>query len=193
MSFNGLICHPYILLDKVPKSFAHLKTELFLFWKILFIFRERGKEGEREGEKHRCVVASCMPPVGDLAHNPGRCPDWESNGRPFGSQAHVQSTEPHQPGELFSYCGYLRVLYNLDKSCVLEIRFANIFSQFVACLFMLLMSSAEQKVFILKSSLLISSLLIMFLVSWILSLCRLLIQWIALTNSQHWTSLAFTG
>ena len=27
-----------------------------------------------------------MPPTGDLAHNPGMCPDWESNHRPFGSQ-----------------------------------------------------------------------------------------------------------
>ena len=32
------------------------------FKKILFIFRERGREGEREGEKHQCVVASCTPP-----------------------------------------------------------------------------------------------------------------------------------
>ena len=43
----------------------------------LFIFRERGREGEREGEKHQC--ASCAPPTGDLARNPGMCPDWESN------------------------------------------------------------------------------------------------------------------
>ena len=35
--------------------------------KILFIFRENGKEGEKEGEKHQCVVASHMPPTGDLA------------------------------------------------------------------------------------------------------------------------------
>ena len=27
----------------------------------LFIFRERGRKGEREGEKHQCVVASCAP------------------------------------------------------------------------------------------------------------------------------------
>ena len=26
----------------------------------LFIFRERGREGEREGEKHQCVVASLL-------------------------------------------------------------------------------------------------------------------------------------
>ena len=40
----------------------------------LFIFRERGREGEREGEKHHCVVASHAFPTGDLAHNPGMCP-----------------------------------------------------------------------------------------------------------------------
>ena len=64
----------------------------------LFIFRERGREGERQGETHQRVVASPTPPTGDLAHNPGMCPDWELNQRPFGSQPHAQSTEPHQPG-----------------------------------------------------------------------------------------------
>ena len=52
------------------------------FKKILFIlkiFRERVKEGEKEGEKHQCVVASHAPPTGDLAGNPGMCPDWEWN------------------------------------------------------------------------------------------------------------------
>ena len=48
-------------------------------FKDLFIFRERGREGEREGEKRQCVVASHTPLPGDLAHNPGMCPDWESN------------------------------------------------------------------------------------------------------------------
>ena len=55
--------------------------------------------GEKEGEKHQCVVASHMPPAGDLAHNPGMCPDWELNQWPFGLQAGTQSTEPHQPGQ----------------------------------------------------------------------------------------------
>ena len=41
-----------------------------------------GREGEREREKHPCVVASHTPPTGDLACNPGMCPDW----RPFGLQ-----------------------------------------------------------------------------------------------------------
>ena len=34
----------------------------------------------------------------DLAHNPGMCPDWESNQQPFASQAPAQSTEVHQLG-----------------------------------------------------------------------------------------------
>ena len=46
---------------------------------IFYLFLERGREGEREGEKHPCVVASCAPPTGHLAHNPGMGPDWELN------------------------------------------------------------------------------------------------------------------
>ena len=54
--------------------------------------------GEREKEKHQCVVASHALLAGDLACNPGMCPDWESNWWPFGSQADAQSTDPYQPG-----------------------------------------------------------------------------------------------
>ena len=35
--------------------------------KISFIFRVRGSEGKRAGEKHQCVVASHAPPNGDQA------------------------------------------------------------------------------------------------------------------------------
>ena len=45
---------------------------------------ERGRE-EKDRERnidvreiHR-LVAFLMPPSGDLAHNPGMCPDWELN------------------------------------------------------------------------------------------------------------------
>ena len=68
----------------------------------LFIFRDEGREGEREGEKHQCVVASFSPPTGDLFHNPGMCLDWELNLHPFDLQSGAQSTELHQPGLSFS-------------------------------------------------------------------------------------------
>ena len=61
---------------------------IFFLRFYVFIFRER--ERERERQKHQCVVASHAPPTGDLAHNPGMCPDWESNQQPFGSQAIAQ-------------------------------------------------------------------------------------------------------
>ena len=65
---------------------------------FIYLFLERGREGEREEEKHQYVVASCPAPTGDLVRNPGMCPDWESNRPPFGFQSGTQSTEPHQPG-----------------------------------------------------------------------------------------------
>ena len=54
---------------------------LIYFLKILylFMFRERVRDGEREGEKHQCVGASGTPPTGDPACNPGMCHDWELN------------------------------------------------------------------------------------------------------------------
>ena len=68
-----------------------------------YLFLEKGERREKEKERNINVqeiyplVASPMPPTGDLVHNPGMCPDRESNQRPFGSQAGTQSTEPCQP------------------------------------------------------------------------------------------------
>lgn len=63
----------------------------------------REKERERNAdvrEIHRSV-ASHTHPTRDLAHDPDKCPDQESNWRPFSSQAGTQSTESHQPGLSF--------------------------------------------------------------------------------------------
>ena len=53
------------------------------FFKILFIYLQREGKGERKrrGQTSMCErsVASCMRPTGYLDHNPGMCPDWESN------------------------------------------------------------------------------------------------------------------
>ena len=87
-------CSPFLLRVRGPESLVCNSrgsgvgwlTGRRLFFIYLFIFRERGREGEREGEKYQCVVASRAPPMVDLACNPGMCPDWESNWQPFGSQ-----------------------------------------------------------------------------------------------------------
>ena len=80
-------------LSESPVSVCFLK----IFY--LFIFRERGGEGEKEGEKTLSGCLSRAPYQGpNLAHNPGMCPVWELNRRPFGSQAGAQTTELYQPG-----------------------------------------------------------------------------------------------
>ena len=93
----------------LSSAFLHFKdclwyTEFTLMiyhiriFKDFISFQERGREAEREGEKHQCVVVPCMPQIRYLAHNPGMCPDWELNQRPFGLQATTQSTETYQQG-----------------------------------------------------------------------------------------------
>ena len=56
-----------------------------------------GREKEMERNINVWLLLAC-PQMGDLACNPGMCPDWESNQQHFGSQASAQSIEPHQPG-----------------------------------------------------------------------------------------------
>ena len=75
---------------------------IFKLFIYLFIFREKGREGEREGEKHHCVVASHTPATGDLAHNPGVCPDRESNQQPLGLQEDAQPLS-HQSGWVYLF------------------------------------------------------------------------------------------
>ena len=86
----------------------------FYFFKTfyLFIFRERGREGEREGKKHQCVVASHMAPTGDLPCNPGMYPDWKSNWQPFGSKPALNPLSYTSQG-----CFYFLVwrIWNLQK------------------------------------------------------------------------------
>ena len=70
----------------------------------LFIFRERGREGEREEEKHQCVAASHVDPTGDLACNPGMGPEQELNQRPFGSKPMLNPLSyTSQGGEIFFF------------------------------------------------------------------------------------------
>ena len=81
---------------KIPLSWKSGDPE---FYFILFIYSQREGKGGREAEKHLCVVVSHVPPTGDLARNPGMCPDLGWNQRPFGSWADTQPTETTQPGQ----------------------------------------------------------------------------------------------
>ena len=97
-----------VLVDFIPIVFVPFLKYLWNKWHYSqgsffkrfysLIFRKQGRGVEREGEKRQCVVASWVPPTGDLACNPGVCPDWESNWQTFGSQASAQSTAPHHSG-----------------------------------------------------------------------------------------------
>ena len=76
------------------------QSRFLLIFKNLFTFRERGRKGEREGEKQQSVRDTwigCLTLTPNWRPNPGTCPDWELNQRPFGLQARTQFTEPHQP------------------------------------------------------------------------------------------------
>ena len=58
------------------------KTIYFLrFYFYFLFFGERRREGERKGVKHWYVKKTSIgtPPTGELAHNPGMCPNQESN------------------------------------------------------------------------------------------------------------------
>ena len=52
---------------------------MYIYLDLIYYFRERVRKGEREGEKHQCVAESHTPLTGNPAHNPGMCPDRESN------------------------------------------------------------------------------------------------------------------
>ena len=74
-------------------------TAFILFFKDFnYWFLERGREGEREGEKHQCVVASRAPPTEDLVHNPGMCPDWDSTGDPLVHRPALDLLSPTSQG-----------------------------------------------------------------------------------------------
>ena len=73
MGVKGLTPLRWMLkMAKMVHSVMHIFKGFYLF-----IFRERGRKGGREGEKQS--VASCAPPTKDLAGNPGMCPARESN------------------------------------------------------------------------------------------------------------------
>ena len=82
-----------------PWLFYNWLFVLLIFFKIVYLFFDRGSGREKERERNINVWLPLPHPIpGNLASNPGTCPDWELNLRPFDVQASTQSTEPHQLG-----------------------------------------------------------------------------------------------
>ena len=84
----------------------------FFFLKdFIYLFLDRGEGRETERERNINVwlplMCSALGTTGDLARNPGMCPNWELNQQPSDSQAGTQSTEPHQPRLLLDIFFYL--------------------------------------------------------------------------------------
>ena len=116
---------PYTMRSISSLMRYQLRCLTHFFFKILFIFPQRG-EG-RERRKHQCVVVSHATSTRDLVRNPGICPDWESDQPPFGLQADAQSTELHQPGLAHFFnravcllMSFKSSLYILDSSLLLS-------------------------------------------------------------------------
>ena len=95
----------------------------FFFWRFyLSIFRERGRETERERnidvwEKHRWVAFS-RAPARNLVGNPGMHPDQESNWWSFSLWGDAQPYEPHQSGPLVDSCMCPDQGLNLQCWCI---------------------------------------------------------------------------
>ena len=79
LSFYLFILFPF-LLSGVFHSFS-----ITFFKGCIYLFLERGKEGEREGEKHCLVAPRPLPPTltTNRTCNLGMCPSQESNQQSF--------------------------------------------------------------------------------------------------------------
>ena len=60
------------------------------------------------------MVDSHVAPTGDLAHNQGMCPDWESNWGPFGLQSTLNPLNHTSQGKKKKF--FLRVLVKIFAS-----------------------------------------------------------------------------
>ena len=87
-----------------------------IFKNMFFIYFQREGKGWGKRERHINVWLPLIhPPTGDLAPNPGMCPDWESNQRPFGVQAGTQATGLHQPGQNLNFCALKAFIQRLKR------------------------------------------------------------------------------
>ena len=122
------------------KYFEHLKKYsiymiLFSFFKWFYLILERGEGKEKERERNISVWLPLACPhthTGDLACNPGMCPDWELNWQPFDSQVFAPSTEPCPPGLiLFSKLYLQQNSFKCGQSIVWDILWGRLVGAYV--------------------------------------------------------------
>ena len=80
-NLSFIIVYLPIFFDVVNVSF-HLAFCNLRIFKVFYLFLERRRKGGRGGETSMCGCLSRTSP-GDLACNPGMCPDWELNSDPL--------------------------------------------------------------------------------------------------------------
>ena len=95
------------------KYFFFLSFFVFLsfFLSLIYLFIERGKGGRKRGrqtlmrERNLSLLPLACSLTRDQTHDPGMCPDQQSNLRPFALWDNAQPTKPHRSGlGMFSQC-----------------------------------------------------------------------------------------
>ena len=106
----------------------------------LLILRDRGRERERERywcERETPTVASGICPTKDQPHDPGLCPDWEMNPKPFGLWVNdpvnwatwpgleLSSEKTKEMGNILGFCSipFPNFSSSLKPCCILTYRF----------------------------------------------------------------------
>ena len=114
----------FLYLLSIFSSYFLYLPSFKIFFKVVFIHFQREGKRSREGEKYRCVVATPAPCTGDLAHNPGMCPDWELNQQPFDSQPVLNPLRYTSQGHTFLlYGNILWLLFGMSESPALLLLF----------------------------------------------------------------------
>ena len=66
LTLQAVPCGALLLCGTIPNQMSQGRwLRSFFFKDFIYSLSERGREGESEGEKHQCVVASCAPPTED--------------------------------------------------------------------------------------------------------------------------------
>ena len=106
MNFRKCPKHEEVVRKGCSLGYGILRKQvrITLFFKRFYLFLETG-EGRRKRGRETSIggLLHAPPLLGTRPHNPGTCPDWESNWRPFSSQASTPSTEPHHQGGITLY------------------------------------------------------------------------------------------